>query len=66
VGGARWIKNIFVIDSQQDRAKRAHTLERKRAKALFVYKNLGTLISTFSELPAFTRDIVSVSDDSFR
>jgi hypothetical protein len=28
--------------------KRAHTIERKRAKALFVQKNPGTLISSFS------------------
>jgi hypothetical protein len=52
---------IFVRRSQQDRAKRGQTLEHKRARALFVHKTPGTLVSTFSELPAFTQDIVSVS-----
>jgi hypothetical protein len=51
VRGARWKKNIFVRGSQQDREKRGQTLEQKRAKALFVYKNSRTLISTFLELP---------------
>jgi hypothetical protein len=58
VGGVRWKKKIFVRGSQQDRSKRGQTLEleRKKAKALFVYKNPGNFISTFLEvkLTAFT------------
>jgi hypothetical protein len=51
--------SIFVRSSQQDGAKRAQTLERKRAKALFVQKIPG-LSSLLSRNYLLLREILLV------
>jgi hypothetical protein len=54
VGGARCQNNNFCEEFTTGQSEEGPDPEHKRARNLFVHKFPGTLISTFSELPAFT------------